>query len=146
MNPGIFPLATEDITGDDGAAPYACTLTPTDLAAQATRWQQLADRAMTERTETAHGLRIAFRAEPGVEEELRRLVAVEDECCSWARWTAETGTRQIVLDVRSTGYGIAVLHGMFTGLDSGGRCRQASPPAPAPASGRSVNPGLDIGQ
>ena len=123
MNPEIFPTATQDITGDDGAVPFACTLTPADLAAQAARWQQLAGRAMTERAETAHGLRITFSAGPGVEEELRRLAAVENQCCSWARWTAETGTRQVVLDVRSTGYGIAVLHGMFTGLGSGRDCR-----------------------
>jgi hypothetical protein len=86
------------------------------LAAQADRWAQLAARAMTERAETAHGLRICFRPGPGVEEALCRLVAVEKECCPWADWTVETNARQIVLNVRSSGAGIAALHGMFTNL------------------------------
>lgn len=71
---------------------------------------------MTERAPTAHGLRICFRLEPGVEEELRRLVAVENECCPWAGWTVQANAGQIVLDVRSTGAGVATLHTMFTTL------------------------------
>ena len=95
-------------------APVACSLTPAGLTAQAGRWQRLIARAMTELTKTADGLRLSFRAEPGVEEELRRLVATETECCSWAAWTVETDAGATVLDVRSTGDGIAVLHGMFS--------------------------------
>jgi hypothetical protein len=91
----------------------ACNLSSTDLAAQAGRWQQLIARAMTERAETADGLRLSFRPEPGVAEELRGLVAVENECCSWAAWAVETNAEATVLDVRSTGPGIATLHGMF---------------------------------
>jgi hypothetical protein len=68
---------------------------------------------MIELTETADGLRLSFRPEPGVEEELRRLVVVESECCSWAAWTVETVAGAPVLDVRSTGPGVATLHGMF---------------------------------
>ena len=96
-----------------GTVPVACTLSSADLAAQAARWQQLMARAMSERTETADGLRLSFRPEPGVEEELRRLVAVEVECCRWAAWTVETNAGATVLDVRSTGPGVATLHGMF---------------------------------
>jgi hypothetical protein len=96
--------------------PVACTLTSADLATQSHRWNLLGARAMIQRIETARGLRISFRPEPGVEEELRELVAVETECCSWADWTVETNAELIVLDVRSSGEGIATLHGMFTGL------------------------------
>jgi len=71
---------------------------------------------MTGRAETAHGLRLSFRPEPGAEEELRALVAVENECCPWADWTIETTDEQIVLDVHSTAAGIATLPGMFTNL------------------------------
>jgi hypothetical protein len=91
----------------------ACTLTPGGLAAQAGRWQRLMARAMTKRTETADGVRLSFRAEPGTEEELRALVAVENECCAWAAWTVDTGGETIVLDVRSSGDGVATLHSMF---------------------------------
>ena len=93
--------------------PVACTLTPVGLATQAGRWKQLIARAMPECTETADGLRMSFRPEPGVEKELRRLVAVENECCPWATWAVETNAGATVLDVRSTGPGIAALHGMF---------------------------------
>jgi hypothetical protein len=96
-----------------GAAPVACTLTPADLAAQAGRWHQLMARAMTERAETADGLRMSFRREPGTEEELRRLVAVESECCAWADWSVDTSAGNLMLEVRSAGEGIATLHGMF---------------------------------
>jgi hypothetical protein len=107
---------TTRISADDngGTVPVACALTPAGLAAQRDRWERLADRAMTERAKTADGLRLAFRPEPGVEEELRALVAVEDECCPWASWTVQANAGRVVLDVRSTGAGIAVLHGMLT--------------------------------
>ena len=105
------PPATTGEAG--GTAPVACRLTPASQAPQASRWAQLIARALTERTATANGLRIAFRPEPGVEEELRRLVAVETECCPWAAWAVETNAEATVLDVRSTGPGIATLHGVF---------------------------------
>jgi hypothetical protein len=118
-------MTTHQITAeqDGGTVPVACTLTSADLAAQSARWEQLAARAMTERVETAHGLRIFFRADPGAEEELRALVAVENECCPWADWTVGMNDGQIVLNVHSTGEGIATLHAMFTGL-------QPAPPVP----------------
>jgi MerR family transcriptional regulator, copper efflux regulator len=97
----------------DGTVPVACTLTSAGLAAQAARWERLIAGSMTERTQTSDGLRMSFRPEPGVEEELRRLVAVENECCPWAAWTMETNAGATVLDVRSIGPGIAALHDMF---------------------------------
>ena len=96
-----------------GTAPVACRLSVADLAAQARRWQRLMARAMTNRTETADGLRLSFRPDPGAEEELRTLVAVENECCAWAAWTVDTGNEMITLDVRSAGDGIAALRSMF---------------------------------
>jgi hypothetical protein len=108
-------MTTPQITTDqaDGTVPVACTLTPDDLAAQADRWQRLMARAMTERAETADGLRMSFRPGPGTEKELRRLVAVERECCAWADWTVQTSAGTLLLDVRSAGAGITTLHGMF---------------------------------
>jgi hypothetical protein len=104
------------MTTDRHTVAIACTLTSADLAAQGGRWERLAARAMTGRTETVDGLRIVFRPEPGAEEELRALVEVENECCSWAEWTVEAEEGQIVLAVRATGEGVAALHRMFTGL------------------------------
>jgi len=47
---------------------------------------------------------------------LRALVAVENECCSWATWTVGAGPAHIVLDVRAAGVGVTVLHSMFASL------------------------------
>ena len=100
---------------DTGPVPVACSLGSAGLAAQAGRWARLAARAMAGRIETEHGLRIRFRPEPGTEEELRALVAVENECCSWATWTVETRPDHVVLDVRAADAGVTVLHSMFHG-------------------------------
>jgi hypothetical protein len=104
----------QSITAQSGSpVPVACTLTTAGLAAQAGRWERLIAGAMTECTQTADGLRMSFRPEPGVEDELRKLVAVENRCCSWAGWAVETVADAPVLNVRSTGPGIATLHSMF---------------------------------
>ena len=113
---------------DTGTVPVACALTSAGLAAQAGRWERLAARAGTGRTQTKHGLRIRFRHEPGAEEELRALAAVENECCRWAIWTVETSPAHIVLDVRSAGAGVAVLHGMFASLRPSPRGPQRAHP------------------
>jgi hypothetical protein len=84
--------------------PIACTLGPRDLAAQQSRWRALTIEA---REETSDGIRIAFA--PDVERELHELVAVENECCAWARWTVE-GTE---LTVSSSGEGIAAARQLF---------------------------------
>jgi hypothetical protein len=116
---------TTHITAEEngGTVPVACALTPADLTAQRDHWQQLADRAMTGHVKTAGGVRLAFRPEPGVERELHALVAVENECCAWATWSVQANARRVVLDVRSTGAGIAVLHSMLADLRPAARQR-----------------------
>jgi MerR family transcriptional regulator, copper efflux regulator len=107
------PIPTDDTTA---SAPVACSLTTEGLAEQAGRWARLAARALTAHTKTADGLRLDFRPEPGTEEELRALAAVETQCCPWATWTVRASATQLALDVRATGDGVTALHGMFTGL------------------------------
>jgi len=99
-----------------GAAPVACALTRDGLAAQRAHWQRLAARALMERADTADGVRLAFQPGPGVEAELRALVATERECCPWAEWTVQATAQQVVLGVHATGTGTDALHDMFTGL------------------------------
>ena len=103
----------------------ACTLGVAGLRAQARHWQRLMARALTERSETADGLRLTFR--PEAEAELRALVAVEAGCCAWAVWMVEPTAGAVVLDVRSADEGIATLHGMFTTGQSAGRTSASSP-------------------
>lgn len=105
------------IPADDttASAPVACSLSTEGLAEQAGRWARLAARAMNGHAKTADGLRLGFRPEPGIEEELRALVAVETRCCPWATWTVQVSATQLVLNVRAAGDGVTALHGMFTG-------------------------------
>ena len=93
----------------------ACTLNATDLMTQRERWINLGENFGTGRRQTADGLRLTFKDHSAVAAELQALVAVENECCSWAAWTVEhdeDGT--LVMAARSQGEGIATLHGMFT--------------------------------
>jgi hypothetical protein len=92
----------------------ACTLGLRDLKAQSERWRAVLGLAGRARTETADGLRVVFANEPGVEDELRRLVAVENECCRWAVWEVSPQGETIVMSARSSGEGVTTLHGMFS--------------------------------
>jgi hypothetical protein len=105
-----------DPRSDLGPLPVACSLTSADVTVQAARWQRLATRALIGRKEVPDGLRMFFLLEAGVSDELRSLVAVERECCRWASWTVQETAGQAVLDIRSSGEGIAALHGMFLAL------------------------------
>lgn len=94
----------------------ACTLSDTDLKTQRERWLALGDNFGLGRQETADGLRLRFRYHPAIREELGALVAVENECCSWAAWSVDEEGESLVMAARSTGTGVAALHGMFTQL------------------------------
>ena len=92
----------------------ACTLTDTDLKTQRERWLNLRANFGLERAETEDGLQLTFRAHPAVERELRELVEIENECCSWADWSVAHEDGGLVMAARSQGDGIATLHSMFT--------------------------------
>jgi hypothetical protein len=111
-------VATGQMRNDKTAdEPVTCALGSADRAAQADRWKQIANQAMTQRAQTARGIRVSFRNDPGVEDSLRQLAAVESECCTWATWIVDKHDEELVLDVNSaTNEGIATLHGMLTGL------------------------------
>jgi len=110
-------MAAAQISADNtpDGPPVACSLTRTGLAEQAGRWVRLAARALTGQAQTADGVRLSFRPEPGTEQELRDLAGLEAGCCSWATWTVQASATGLVLDVRATGDGVAALHGMFPG-------------------------------
>jgi hypothetical protein len=91
----------------------ACTLTNADLKTQRERWIALRKGFGIGRHEVEDGLRLTFADHPAVEPELKALVAVENDCCAWARWTVERTDGVIVMAARSEGNGIATLHTMF---------------------------------
>jgi hypothetical protein len=93
--------------------PIACTLSQADLSTQAERWRRLIARAAIARHNTPAGIRIEFRAGAGVAEELEQLIATERECCSWAAWSVDAAADPVVLEVTSTGDGVAALRPML---------------------------------
>lgn len=92
----------------------ACTLTDSDLKTQRERWLALGENFSLGRQETKDGVRLSFRSHPQIREELDALVAVENECCSWAEWSVEDESDTLVMAARSEGTGVETLHGMFT--------------------------------
>ena len=88
----------------------ACTLGSSELGTQVVRWKALYADAGIERIATDDGVRVCFRRDPGAEEELRALVAVEVECCTWANWNVEAGAAELILEISSSGDGIPLLH------------------------------------
>ena len=91
----------------------ACTLSDTDLKTQRERWINVGTNFGIDREKTADGLQLSFKDHPAVEQELRALVAVENDCCSWASWSVERKEGALVMAARSKGEGISTLHGMF---------------------------------
>jgi hypothetical protein len=108
-------------TVDDAELVVACTLDKTGLEKQSRRWRELRGRAEVRQLMTPEGKRLYFRADEGVLREVTDLTAVENNCCSWAQWTVEPLTNEVVLHVTSTAHGVEVIHQMFD--DSAGRTR-----------------------
>jgi hypothetical protein len=100
------------------AAPIACSLDASGLERQEQRWEALARRAGIDRAATDDGVALTFRADDDVEHALRELVAVENQCCSWARWELNAvvdgdGDTALVMRARASGDGVATLQSMF---------------------------------
>ncbi len=103
-----------DVTKDaEDAAAVACTLGSAELGTQLERWRALYGDAGHGRIVADDGLSVRFRRDPVVEDQLRALAAVEIECCTWATWTVEVLDDELILSIRSSGDGIAVIHGWF---------------------------------
>lgn len=91
----------------------ACTLTAKDLSRQQERWAVLRAGAELRRTDTDDGLRMRFRRGAEIEQELRALTAIENECCSWAAWNVEARDAEVVLVISSSGEGVAAARALF---------------------------------
>ena len=91
----------------------ACSLTAAEMPDRRRRWLALTDRALARRTATAEGVRLTFRAAPGVEEELRALAALERDCCGFAAFEVAAGADRVTLDVKSSGDGVMAVRELF---------------------------------
>jgi len=83
------------------------------LSERRQRWQALAARAELD-IAASGGLRLIFRAEHGVEEELHELAALERECCAFAAWSVRPTGAEIVLEISGASEeSVAAVQGML---------------------------------
>jgi hypothetical protein len=94
----------------------ACTLSDGQMGERRRRWHELAGRAFVERTETPEGIRLTFRADEGVEAELRELAGLERTCCAFADWLVSGSVLEVTAESDEA---VAAVHGMFRSLASG---------------------------
>jgi hypothetical protein len=93
--------------------PIACTLSAGQLAERRATWRALAERALHDQREVPAGMRLTFSPEDDVEATLRELARLEAGCCAFAQWTVERSVDAVVLDVSSTGHGVAAVRELF---------------------------------
>jgi hypothetical protein len=105
------------VNDDRGPEPVACTLGSGDMARRAARWEALTGRALVRAATTERGLRLVFRADPGVAGELGDLVALERDCCAFANWSVHEHDAEIALDVTGAGTdAVAAVQSLFPAL------------------------------
>jgi hypothetical protein len=72
---------------------------------------------MSAASSKGNGLRLIFRAAPGIESELRELTALEQDCCAFATWSLHNYGDELGLDVTAdNAAGIAAAQAMFSKL------------------------------
>jgi hypothetical protein len=108
----IFPGLEESFEMEELPV-IACSLSAADLPERRARWTVLMERALAGRSDVANGLRLSFRGEPGVEEELRALAELERDCCGFAAFEVSASRGRVRLDVTSSGAGVAAVRGLF---------------------------------
>lgn len=70
------------------------------MAERGRRWERLAERALIDARRTgATAARQRYRAEPGVREELEKLVQLERECCPFLDMGVREADSEVVLEV-----------------------------------------------
>jgi hypothetical protein len=77
----------------------SCSLDPPALEGRLDRWRRLADRALLESSPIPGGLRRRYRGERDVEDELRALIAAEDDCCPALTFALARAGRELVLEL-----------------------------------------------
>jgi hypothetical protein len=71
------------------------------------------DEALVEKVRVAGGVRLSFRPDGSVVDDLVGLVHAERQCCGWASWTLTTTAEAAVLDVTAEGEGAGAVRSLF---------------------------------
>ncbi len=97
----------------DDAVMAACTLPEPELRRRGRDWKALIDEALVEKVPVPGGVRLTFRPERSVVEDLVGLVYAERECCGWASWTLTSSAEAAVLAVTAEGEAAATVRSLF---------------------------------
>jgi hypothetical protein len=97
------------------STPFACSLTAPAGAERARRWRTLLDDGLLYVRPIPGGRRLAFRAEPGVVQELDELVAAERECCPFLNLTIARFDERLILDIVAPPGAETIIDTMFAG-------------------------------
>lgn len=91
----------------------ACALPGGELRGRRERWLRLSDAALIDKAPLAAGVLLHFRRSEAAERELRDLVALERECCSFAQWDLIQRGRELSLEVTAGRDAVAAASAMF---------------------------------
>jgi hypothetical protein len=79
--------------------PIACKLSGDEFAERTARWRTLAEHGLITAEKTDRGAVQRYRWDEPVERELRELIALEAECCSFLDLRVERQADELVLEV-----------------------------------------------
>jgi hypothetical protein len=98
-----------------GPSPIACFLDGKSYRERLTRIRALVGRALLSRDRLATSVRLRFRLDTGVEEELKTLVALERECCPFLVLELEKSRHEAVLVISGPDEAAYLLDDAFGG-------------------------------
>jgi hypothetical protein len=88
-----------DRSAADPALPIVCTLGGADQAKRFEEWRTLARAARIAHAELPDGATLLFRRTAEIEAELRRLVALEADCCAFLAFDLDSTAKELRLTV-----------------------------------------------
>jgi len=80
-----------------------CSLPGVDVSERETDWHALARRALVSTTRSADRAVFRFQKHPDVETELRRLIALERQCCALLGWDVVGEGSELALAITGSG-------------------------------------------
>lgn len=95
--------------------PLACTLTPVALRERKALIYDLLRRALVDTTGVPGGVRARFRGGDEIELQLRELVGLEAQCCSFLNMIVEPGPEATVLEVTGPSEARELIDELFAG-------------------------------
>lgn len=71
----------------------ACSLGATDIETRREEWKAVLAEHLVEQRRIPGGMRLVLRSSGDAAAEIRRLVALENACCAWIKWSVAKGDR-----------------------------------------------------